>query len=242
MPSPVFPPQPTCLLLAGQFFPHTTNCPSWPGHSSPTQPIGQPLFPLTTICLLIPSLFPPSQPFSYCFPVSFLPHNHLPIVSQSLFPLTTICLLFPSLFSPSQPVAYCFPLSLFSLTTFGSAERQPAGLADRLPQYRGRKLAPHLQAPPLAYYFPGHFSASQPFAYRFPVSLFSPSQPLALNQLDLLIVSPNTGGGNLRLVCKCPHLPIVSPVSFLPHNHLPTVSQSLSFPPHNLWLSTSLTC
>ena len=105
-------PSTTNLPIVGRsIFPHTTNCPSWPGHSSPTQPIGQPLFPLTTICLLIPSLFPPSQPFSYCFPVSFLPHNHLPIVSQSLFPpnnhlpivsqslfsLTTSCLLFPTL-------------------------------------------------------------------------------------------------------------------------------------------------
>ena len=64
----------------------------------PTQPITYcfPVsFPLTTNCLLLPL----QQPSGHCSPASFMP--------LSLFPHTAKCPLFPSLFPPSQPIACC---------------------------------------------------------------------------------------------------------------------------------------
>ena len=113
LPGPFSPPQPTCLIAHyGQVtFPLHNQ---WACHFSPTQPIAYcfPVsFPLTTNCLLFPSLFPPSQPIAchcccnkkkwlllpsqlhsavtfpstqtiaYCSPVSFPLHNQLPAVA-----------------------------------------------------------------------------------------------------------------------------------------------------------------
>ena len=136
LPGPFSPPQPTCLIAHyGQVtFPLHNQ---WACHFSPTQPIAYcfPVsFPLTTNCLLFPSLFPPSQPIAchcccnkksgYCCPASFIPlslfppHKQLPIVPQSLSPFTTNCLPLPL----QQKSGFCCPVSfmppsLFSHTT-----------------------------------------------------------------------------------------------------------------------------
>ena len=177
------------------FFPFTNSCPSRPGHVwflfplttnwpllanwfpphnqlpgpfSPPQPTcliahyGQVTFPLHNQWACH---FSPPQPIAYCFPVSFPPHNQLPVIAVATkkvaiaaqpasfrchFSLhTNNCLLFPSLFPPSQPIACrcrCNKKVAFAAQS-ASCRR--------------------------------HFSPTQPIAYCFPVSSHPSSQLIA---------------------------------------------------------------